>query len=210
MVSGTHCPYMGLCDSKRTAAPKETMTYAVLVCYLGRLGWDMDVKAWYWSAGPEGSDDLCLALGLESWGSDLGYGYEGWNIGLQAGIWASRLGFKFKVLIGVLNLGFEPWGLGFGPWGWGLGRKPGLIKFYMTVILHFEPDSFSKKRLHVEDQTPDFLIKGEHLSMTPQILLLMILLPFYLPEDFIFSSSSACQLLILFLFLILPFLLMAS
>ena len=170
----------------------------------------MGVKAWYWSAGPEGSDDLCLALGLESWGSDLWYGYEGWNIGLQAGIWASRLGFKFKVLIGVLNLGFEPWGLGFGPWGWGLGRKPGLIKFYMTVILHFEPDSFSKKRLHVEDRTPDFLTKREHLSMTPQILLLISLLPFYLTEDFIFSSSSASQLLILFLFLILPFLLMAS
>ena len=89
-----------------------------------------------------------------------------------------------------------------------MGRKPGLIKFYMTVILHFEPDSFSKKRVHVEDQTPDFLTKREHLSMTPQILLLMSLLPFYLNEDFIFSSSSACQLLILFLFLILPFLLM--
>ena len=77
-----------------------------------------------WSAGPEGSDDLCLRLKLELWfwsGMNLGlilinwgglrirlpgFGPQCWVLGLNAGFWVSMLGFGTQRWVLGLNAGF--------------------------------------------------------------------------------------------------------
>ena len=83
----------------------------------------------------------------------------------------------------------------------------------MNSVIHnsyltFWPKYTFIKKAPSEAWTPDLFTGGEHLSKTPLFLLKFTGMPCFITKDFIFTSSSACHLLILFLFLILQFLLM--
>ena len=56
----------------------------------------------------------------------LGFGPCGWDLGLKAGIWASRLGFGPHGWELGLKAGIWAWRLGFGPRGWNLGLEAGI------------------------------------------------------------------------------------
>ena len=84
-----------------------------------------------WSAGPKGSDDLCLRLKLELWfwsGMNLGlilvnwgglrirvlgFKPQGWDLDSKAGFWVSMLDFGPQHWVLGLNVGFWASPLGF-------------------------------------------------------------------------------------------------
>ena len=53
------------------------------------------------------------------WALELEFGSQGWDIGLEAGIWASGLDFVLEARIWALRLGF-------GLSGWDLGLRAGI------------------------------------------------------------------------------------
>ena len=86
--------------------------------YVSACGYEV-VRGGERGSDPEGADDLCLVsfrdLGIRAgiWASKLGFGPQSWDLGLKVWIWATRQE------IFASRLGFEPH-------GWDLGHKVGI------------------------------------------------------------------------------------